>query len=98
MPKQLMIGITGNSVVHTGADNFDVDTRFRMVKEAGVFNYYDKTPPLGEMDIYRQASKKYDLPLRAGGFYYTRLRDEPLLEWHLRMAREAGALVHNIQI
>lgn len=98
MAKGLMIGITGNSVINSGRDNFDVDTRFRMVKESGAFDYYDKTPPTGELDAYRAASQKYDLPIRAGGFFYTKGRDEPLLEWHLRMAREVGALVHNVQI
>lgn len=98
MTRRLFIGMTGNSVVNTDADDFDVDTRFRMVKEAGVFDYYDKTPPPGELELYQKASQKYDLPVRAGGFYYTLGRDEPLLEWHLRMAREIGALVHNIQI
>jgi len=33
----LEFGITGNGVVHTDPDSFDVDTRFRMVNEAGVF-------------------------------------------------------------
>ena len=69
-----------------------------MVKEVGVFDYYDKTPRTGELEIYQKASAKYNLPIRAGGFYYIRGRDEPLLEWHLRIAREIGAVVHNVQI
>lgn len=95
--KQLLIGITGNAVVNSDRDNFDVDTRFRMAKEAG-FDYYDKTPPTGELEIYQRASAKHGLPIRAGGFYYTRGRDEPLLEWHLRIAKELGSVVQNIQI
>ena len=35
MQKALLIGITGNAVVHSDRDSFDVDTRFRMAKEAG---------------------------------------------------------------
>jgi hypothetical protein len=38
------------------------------------------------------------LPIRAGGFYYTLGRDEPLLEWHLRIGREVGAQAQNVQI
>lgn len=98
MTKTLPIGICGNSVTHTDADNFDIDTRFRMVKEAGVFDYYDKTPPTGELDGYQKASAKYDLPIRGGGFYYMRGRDEPLLEWHLRIAKQLGAKVQNVQL
>jgi hypothetical protein len=97
MQKTLLIGITGNSVVHTDRDNFDVDTRFRMAKAAG-FDYYDKTPPTGELELYQQASEKHGLPIRAGGFYYTYGRDEPLLEWHLRMAKVVGSVAQNVQI
>ena len=97
MGKSLLVGITGNSITNTDRDNFDVDTRFRMAKEAG-FDYYDKTPPTGELDIYLKASEKHALPIRTGGFYYTLGRDEPLLEWHLRIAKEVGALAQNVQI
>ena len=97
MSKPLLLGITGNAVVHTDRDNFDVDTRFRMAKAAG-FDYYDKTPPTGELEIYQRASATHGLPIRAGGFYYTLGRDEPLLEWHLRVAKELGSSVQNIQI
>jgi hypothetical protein len=94
----LLFGITGNSVVHTDADAFDLDTRFRMVREAGVFDYYERTPPPGELDAHLRASERHGLPIRAGGFYYTLGRDEPLLEWHLRIAHELGAKVQNVQI
>ena len=50
------------------------------------------------MEIYQKASVKHALPIRAGGFYYTRGRDEPLLEWHMRIAKEIGSVVQNIQI
>lgn len=32
MHKPLLIGITGNAVVHSDRDNFDVDARFRLAK------------------------------------------------------------------
>ena len=96
--RSLLIGITGNSVVHSDADQFDLDTRFRMVREAGVFDYYERSPPPGEIDAHRRAGERHGLPIRAGGFYYTLGRDEPLLEWHLRIGREVGALAQNVQI
>ena len=58
MSKELLIGITGNAVVFTDQDNFDVDTRFRLAKEYG-FDYLDKTPPTGELEVYQRASEKY---------------------------------------
>lgn len=96
--KELLFGITEASVMHADPGEFDTETRFRMVKEAGVFDYYDKTPPVQELHVYRQAAEKHGLPLTAGGFYYFLGRDEPLLEWHLRMGKEFGARVHNVQI
>jgi hypothetical protein len=96
--RTLLIGITGNSVVHTDADLFDLETRFRMVREAGVFDYYERSPPPGELDAHLRASERHQLPIRAGGFYYTLGRDEPLLEWHLRIAHELGAKVQNVQL
>ena len=51
----LLFGITGTGVLHLPGDNPDVDTRFAMVRDAGVFDYYDRTPPTGELDAYRRA-------------------------------------------
>jgi len=97
MTRELLVGITGNAVVNTDKDTFDVDTRFRLAKESG-FDYYDKTPPTGELEIYQKASEKHALPIRCGGFYYTRYRDEDLLAWHMRTASSLGTILQNIQI
>ena len=53
--KELLIGIAEAGVMHTEPGEFDLDTRFRMVKEAGVFDYYDKTPPVQELHLYKAA-------------------------------------------
>ena len=48
MGKELLIGVTESGVIHTDADPlFDLETKFRMVKESGVYDYFDKTPPAG---------------------------------------------------
>ena len=98
MRTELHIGTVGSGVVNHDPDEFDLDTRFRMVKESGVFDYYEKTPAPGEIDLYLQARDRYQLPIRAGSFYYVLGRDQPLLEWHLRVARELGSVVQNVQI
>ena len=98
MAKALEIGAVGSGVLHTDQEVPDVDTKFRMVKEAGVFDYFDRSPPMGELDLYLNASQKYGVPIKAGGWFYTLGRDEPLLEWNLRIAKEVGARVHNVQI
>ena len=95
----LKIGVTEASILHTDAEEpFDIETRFRMVKESGVYDYYDKTPPLEEEDAYVSMSVKYDLPILAGGWFYQLGRDEALLRSNLELGARLGSKVHNTQI
>jgi hypothetical protein len=58
MNRELKIGITEQGVLHTDAEPpYDLDTKFRMVKEAGIYEYFDKTPPAGQADEYRRCSR-----------------------------------------
>jgi hypothetical protein len=99
MARELAFGITEKGVNHRGGEfEFDLNTRFRMVKESGVYDYYDKTPPADEEADYRRASEKYDLPIRAGGWFYTLGRDEALLDANLALGARLGSRVHNTQI
>ena len=84
MMEDLKIGITEAGVMHTDADApFDLETRFRMVSESGVYDYYDKTPPLEEEAAYADLSAKYDLPILAGGWFYQLGKDEDLSLIHI---------------
>ncbi len=100
MTKQLQIGITEKGVCHTqGEEEFGLDTRFRMVSESGVYDYMDKTPPSANLvDAYRAASKKYNLPIRAGGWFYVLGRDEALLRQNLKIGAQLGSRAHNTQV
>ena len=99
MKQELLIGITESGVMHTDADPpINLDTKFQMVKESGVYDYFDKTPPLELEDDYRRCSEKYELPILAGGWFYVLGRDEDLLMENLRLGARLGSLVHNTQI
>ncbi len=100
MAKNIKIGIAGSSVFDRGgADEYDLETRFRMVKDSEVFDYYDKSPAPGENpDDYLRLSEKYDLPIRAGGYFYTLGRDETLLEKNLEIGARLGSNSHNTQV
>ena len=99
MTSPLQFGIQTNGIKHTHADPMpDIDTRFRMVKEAGVFDYVDKTPAPDEVDEFLAARDRYGLPVRAGGWFYTLGRDEALLESNLALGQRLGSLVHNTQV
>ena len=68
MKQELLIGITESGVMHTDADPpIPLDTKFQMVKESGVYDYFDKTPSLELEDDNRRRSEKYELPILAGG-------------------------------
>ena len=57
--RPLPIGIHTNGIKHTHVDPMpDVDTRFRMVRDAGVFDYVDKTPDPDQIDDFARASEK----------------------------------------
>lgn len=99
MAADLLFGIQTNGIRHTEADGMpDIDTRFRMVKEAGVHDYVDKTPDPHEIDDFLAASEKYDLPVRAGGWFYTLGADEELFTRNIETGKRLGSLVHNTQI
>lgn len=99
MVNDLLFGIQTNGIKHTHEDPMpDIDTRFAMVRESGVFDYIDKTPAPDEFDQFLKARDKYGLPVRAGGWFYTLGEDEYLLEQNLQKGRDLGSIVHNTQI
>jgi hypothetical protein len=99
MTDDLQFGIQTNGIKHRHADPMpDIDTRFRMVREAQVFDYVDKTPAPDEVEQFLKASARYGLPVRSGGWFYTLDRDLGLLEQNLRLGKQLGSVAHNVQV
>jgi|TARA_B110000967_G_C18838853_1_gene538274 hypothetical protein len=99
MHNELLFGITESGVMHTDADPpIPLETKFQMVKESGIYDYFDKTPPRESEKDYLRYSEKYDLPILAGGWFYVLGRDDELLLENLRLGGRLGSLVHNTQI
>ena len=99
MATELLFGIQTNDIRHAKANGMlDIDTTFQMVKEAGVHDYVDKTPDPHEIEEFEAASRKFGLPVRAGGWLYTLGHDEPLFEKNIKTAKRLGSLLHNTQI
>lgn len=94
----LLIGCTAGGATHQDTNIPDIATKVRMVKEAGVFDYIDRTPPDEEFSDLLKASERFDLPVLAGGWFYTLGRDEPLFEANIHKSRLLGAKVHNVQV
>ena len=83
--NDLKFGIQTNGIKHTHLDEMpDINSRFKMVKEIGVFDYVDKTPEINEIKEFKEASLKFDIPVRAGGWFYKVGNHTSLLEKNLR--------------
>ena len=99
MTNELLFGIAEGGVMNTDADPpIPLETKFQMVKESGVYDYFDKTPSSKLEKEYLRYSEKYDLPILAGGWFYVLGRDDELLLENLRIGGRLGSLVHNTQI
>lgn len=48
MVQTVLVGVVEVGVVHSDAKQLGLDDRFRMVKESGVCDYPDVTPPPNE--------------------------------------------------
>jgi len=94
----LKFGCTAGGATHQDTNIPDITTKVKMVKEAGVFDFIDRTPPDEEFRDLLKASDKYDLPVLASGWFYTLGRDEPLFEQNIHKARLLGTTVHNVQV
>jgi hypothetical protein len=79
-------------------DEAPIDEQFQLVKDTGVFDYFDRLPLRSNIDEYRRAIAKYDLPVRTASWFYRLGQDEALLSANLRIAKEIGAVMHNIMI
>ena len=99
MTNQLKFGIQTNGIKHTSFDAMpSINERFLMVKETGIFDYVDKTPEDNEIEKFKLASERYNIPIRAGGWFYTIGNHKELLEKNLKTAKNLGSIVHNVQI
>jgi len=98
MTLPVKLGCNGRGARHLSELEPPIDEQFRLVKESGVFDYFDRLPPPGQLDQYIRSSAKYNLPIHTISWYYMLGRDEPLIERNLDIGREVGADVHNIMI
>ena len=97
--NDLKFGIQTNGIKHKHVDPIpDIGTRFKMVKEEGIFDYVDKTPEPHEVEDFKKYSLEYNLPIRGGGWFYEIGDHKKLLENNLKIGKELGSIVHNTQI
>ena len=96
MTQRYKLGCNGRGAMHTV--ELPVEEQFRLVKESGVFDYFDRLPPPDQVREYVRCSTKFDLPIHTITWFYQLGRDERLFEQNLDIGKEVGADVHNVMI
>ena len=90
-------GAQASSIAHpVSLHEASIDEQFRMVKESGVFDYFDRLPLRSQLDQYLAAMARHDLPVHTGSWFYRLGRDDALLADNLILCKEVGAACHNI--
>lgn len=99
-----LIGCNGRGAQASSLDHpisleeASIDEQFRLVRDTGVFDYFDRIPLRSDIDQYRAAIEKYDLPIHTVSWFYRLGEDEALLSDNLKIGAEIGADMHNIMI
>lgn len=90
------LGCNGRGLMHT--KELPLDDQFRMLRDSGVFDHFDRIPQPGQEREYVEASNRYGIPLTTGLWTYQVGRDEDLVRNNLEWASKAGAKCHNLMI
>jgi hypothetical protein len=98
MNSPLRFGCNGRGAQHVPGQPISVDEQFRMVKESGLFDFFDRMPQPGQESEYIRASEKYGLPMTTGLWSYTMGKDEALLRHNLMLSARTGGECHNIML
>lgn len=75
-----------------------IDTQFRLVKESGLWDFFDRIPTASELDDFIKASEKYEIPILSGSWTYQLGKEEPLITENLQRAKTVGSLYHNLMV
>ncbi|MDA7417749.1 xylose isomerase [Xenophilus arseniciresistens] len=75
-----------------------IEAQFRLVREAGAFDYFDRLPGAAELPAYQRCMAETGLPVRTASWFYALGRDDALLPQKLKLAAEVGAKTHNIML
>lgn len=75
-----------------------ITEQFRLVAEAGVFDFFDRLPMPDEVDEFHRCIEAFRLPVLTASWFYAVGRDEALLAPKLALAAEVGAAQHNMMV
>lgn len=90
-------GVQPSSIEHPiGLEELSIREQFRLVKEAEVFDYFDRIPLRSNLDQYLSAIDEFSLPVATCSWFYQLGSDDALLSDNLKICHEVGAKCHNI--
>src|SRR5205085_10585598 len=94
-PAPFLLGCNGRGVQPSSIEHpvqlaeLPIREQFRLVSEAGVFDYFDRLPLRSNLDEYLAAIDEFGLPVHSGSWFY-RLGDDSdmaLLRENLRLCQ-----------
>lgn len=97
-----LLGCNGRGVQRSSRENpvsleeLSIHEQFRLVKESGVFDYFDRIALRSNIDEYLRAIDTFDLPVHSASWFYRLGEDDALLLDNLQICKEIGARCHNI--
>src|ERR1700730_18769578 len=94
----LLIGVAASGITHSDKSIPDIRTKVQMAKDAGVFDYIDRSPPDEEFRDLLNASEAFNMPVLASTWFYTVGRDEHVFERNIVKGRLLGNLLHDVQL
>ncbi|MGE0734115.1 MAG: sugar phosphate isomerase/epimerase family protein [Alphaproteobacteria bacterium] len=100
--REFLIGCNGRGCQQSSIEHPvslvepSIEEQFRMVKESGAFDYFDRLPQPEQMAEYQRCIVKYGLPVHTCSWFYMLGKEEPLIERNLRLCAEVGAKCHNV--
>lgn len=90
------LGCNGRGLMHNSV--LPLDDQFRLLRDSGVFDHFDRIPQPGQEREYVEASNRFGVPLTTGLWTYRVGKDEALVRHNLEWAAKAGARCHNLMI
>lgn len=96
MAEGVLLGCHWMGIRHL--DEASVEAQFRMVRDAGVFDYLDRLPPPALVDEYVRWSEHYGVPVLTGTGVFSLGQDEPAIDQAIRNAGRLGTKLLNLML
>jgi len=94
----LPIGVAESGLTHSSSALPEIASRYQLARDAGVFDFVNRSPPDAEFRAVLHAVESTGMPVLAGTFIYTAGRDEPLFERNIIKGRLLGSTLHDVQL